>query len=139
MSGRRQPGDVKAKIFLPKCDQNYKYVGKLLQKADFFAVAHCTFSTVAMRQWKDLGKENIEIAQEISMNALLYFINVADEIVRNEPRIKIANKTDIKQACDHGELSPCNTMATFSRKSLHALKCTSVCKGNSLCIERLIG
>ena len=137
MKGRKYLGEVKAKVIPPKCDQICKYVGELLQEAGFFAAAYCAFSTVAIRQWKALGEENIKTAEKISTYALLHYIDVANEIVTNEPRIKMENRTDITQACDRGELLPCNTTVRSSHESLRALKCATDCKGSSLCLELL--
>ena len=124
----KQPGKEKA-----ECDETCKYVTKFLRESDFFAAAHCTFSTVIKQQGKYIGEREMKVAEDVSENALLHYSALADEIAIEEPRIKIENETEIKTTCDRGEIMPCSTLEKHPYVNFYELKCKKPCKGNSLC------
>ena len=120
----------------PDCDEVCKEIGVLLRKAYFFAAAYCTFSRAMMNHGKDLTAQAWR-AKEMSKDALAHYIHLQDDIVRNEPRIKLENETELKQNCDSGVFFPCGENHGNSLKEMHVLKCLKPCKADKTCKSML--
>ena len=132
-----QQREGETRVMPPNCDNVCKYVGELLRKADFFAAAYCTFSTVTVRQGQSSEKEITRAAQDIADIALSRYNDNIIEIITEEPRIKIENQTEIKETCNRGEILPCSETERVQYEGMHVLKCTQPCNGSSQCVMLL--